>query len=265
MKKMSEFRLYWRYLRLHTLSGLQYKGWFIMILQTAFNTISEPVVTVLLFLRFGSIGDWSVERILLIYSIGVGCFGLGEVFFRGFDSFPWNMVQRGGYDRVLLRPRSTFLQVAASVFHIHRIARVVSAFGAAGWCLWRMGVVIGPLQALFLLYTLAGGILLYAGVFVLTSGIAFFSVKSLDWIYILTNASYEVTRCPVEYMPRPLYVMFTFVMPLLPIAYYPMSVLCGWGEPLWTGLLALPAGLAFFLVSNLMWRFGERHYNSTGS
>jgi ABC-2 type transport system permease protein len=59
--------------------------------------------------------------------------------------------------------------------------------------------------------------------------------------------------------------MFTFFMPMLVISYYPASAVCGWGESYIKGLLALPAGAAFFAFSMFVWRFGVMHYKSTGS
>jgi len=116
-----------------------------------------------------------------------------------------------------------------------------------------------------LLLSLAGGTIMYAGVFVLTSGIAFYTVQGLDWIYLLTNASYHITRAPIDYLPRLLRQAFTFVVPVLLVAYYPASVICGWGAPTYSAFLALPAGLAFLCLSLLVWRVGVRHYKSTGS
>ena len=265
LRKMNGLRLYGRYIRLHFLSGLQYKGWPLLFLHTIVVVVTDPISTLFLFRRFGSIGPWSMERILLMYAMAVAAFGLAELLFRGFDCFPWRMVQGGEFDRVLLRPRSTFLQVAASAFQINRLSRAVSGVAVSLWCMARLGLPFTPGRMLLLLLALAGGCILYAGVFVLTSGVAFFSVKGLDWIYILTNAGYQITRIPPEYQPRPLRLLFTFLVPILLVSYYPASVIGGWGEPLWKGLLSLPVGLLFLGISLGMWRFGVSRYRSTGS
>lgn len=262
---MGEARLYGRYIRMHFMSGIQYRGWYFAILQTLIVVLTDPISTIFMFSRFGSIGEWSMERILLLYSIAVTSFGLAETFCRGFDYFPYHMVRSGNFDRLLLRPRSLFIQAAASFFHIHRLARVASGLCAVLWCLWRLEVSLPPWRILLLASALLGGFLLYTGVFVLTSGISFFTVKGMDWIYIFTNAGYQVTRCPMPYMPRVLRLAFTFLMPILVISYYPASVLCGWGEPLWKGLLALPVGMVFLGLAFGMWKIGIRHYQSTGS
>lgn len=263
--RCSGFLLYWKYLAINLKSGLQYKGWWMMVLQTFLTVITDPISTVLMFHRFGSIGAWSMERILLMYAAAVTSFGLAELFCRGFDSFPFGMVRSGSFDQLLVRPRPLFVQVAASKFHIHRLARVVSGLCVIGWALYRLSVQMSLVRWALLLGALMGGYMLYSGVFILTSGISFFTIQGIDWIYIFTNAGYQVTRCPVEYMPRALYRTFTFLVPVLVISYYPMSALCGWGEPQWKGFLALPTGVLFLLVSLGVWRVGVAHYQSTGN
>lgn len=262
---MRELKLYFKYIRLNFLSGLQYKGWPIMILQVFIVVITDPLGLILMFSRFGSIGVWSVERILLIYAISITSFGLAETFCRGFDCFPWQMVRTGDFDRVLLRPASLIVQVAASFFHIHRVARVISGLGAITWCLIKLNVIPNLLNITILILALIGGFLSYTGVFIMTSGLAFFTIQGLDWIYIFTNASYQVTRIPMDYMPKVLKNIFTFFMPMLVISYYPASAICGWGESYFKGFFALPAGFLFFIFSTFVWNFGVKHYKSTGS
>lgn len=81
-----------------------------------------------------------------------------------------------------------------------------------------------------LIGALTGSFFTYEGVFLFTSGLTFFTISGIDWIYIFTNASYQVTRFPMEYMPKAFKYMFTFIMPILVISYYPASAICGWGE-----------------------------------
>ncbi len=262
---MNELKVYLQHIRMNFLSGLQYKGWPIMVFQVIFVVISDPIGLFLLFSRFGSIGEWSVDRIALIYAMAVTSFGLAETFFRGFDYFPWKMIQTGDFDRVLLRPRSSVTLVAASYFHIHRISRVFGGGCFIVWALIKQGFRPTLLNVLTIIQGLAGGLCMYAGVFIMTSGIAFFTVKALDWIFIFTNASYQVTRCPINHMPRVLRHMFTFFMPVLVVSYYPASAACGWGDGYAMAFLALPAGLLFLLFSLLVWKLGVRHYTSTGS
>jgi len=263
MKK--DIMVYLKYIRMQFLCGLEYKGWWLMCLQVLVVCVTDPLPTLLMFSRMGSIGVWTWERILLIYALAVTSFGFAESFCRGFDYFPWRMLQTGDFDRVLLRPRSIAAQVAGSYFHIHRLARALAGLFITFWTLSLLDVQLSPFNMIVLISSLAGGTIIYCGVFVLSSGIAFFTIKALDWIYILTNASYQVTRVPVEHMPYMMRKIFTFIMPVLVISYYPAAVICDWGEKVWTGFLPIPAGLAFMGLSIAVWRFGVRRYKSTGS
>ena len=62
-------------------------------------------VHLVLFARFGSLQDWRLEEVALIYGMVHVAFALAEAFARGFDVFD-RLVKSGDFDRVLLRPRS---------------------------------------------------------------------------------------------------------------------------------------------------------------
>ncbi len=260
-----EIQVYGKFLKMHLLSAMEYKGWWLMCLQVIIVCGADILSTFLLFDRFGAIGRWSVAHIVLIYALAVTAFGLAESFCRGFDYFPWRMIRTGDFDRLLLRPLSLTVQVAGSYFHIHRLMRVLTGLGLIFWALNRLGISFTFINALILLMALLGGMVLYMGVFILSSGVAFYTIRALDWIFILTNASYQVTRIPAEYMAPVLKHVFTFFMPMLVISFYPAAVLCGYESRSWLAFLSIPAGAAFLLFSLFVWRIGVRHYTSTGS
>ena len=261
---MNELALYFKYLRVNFLAGLQYKGWPMQVINVLFVAVTDPLDIVLLFLRFGPIGDWSVERVLLVYSLALTSFGLAELFSRGFDEFPWQ-IRTGSFDRILLRPRSTIVQVLGMRFHLNRLPRVIAGLSVVWWSLAKQGVAVGPVEILQLTLALVGGYLVYTGVFVFSSALAFWTIHALDWIYIFTNGSYQVAKVPPHLLPTWLRTLFVILMPMLVISYYPAASICRWGVPAVLGWLALPAGASFFLVSLTLWRVGMKHYASTGS
>ena len=73
--KMNGVRLYFRYIRMNILSQTEYKGWWLSIIQVFLNVITDPISTILMFSRFGSIGEWTMPRILLMYAMAVTSFG----------------------------------------------------------------------------------------------------------------------------------------------------------------------------------------------
>lgn len=121
-----------------------------------------------------------------------------------------------------------------------------------------------PVNILLLTGALLGGAMVYIGIFILGAAHSFFTVDGGNWIYIFTNGSYQLTKLPPEYLPKWLKGAFQFVMPMLVFSYYPASAICGWGEPVWTGFLALPVGAAFMGLTLIAFRFGVKHYRSAG-
>ena len=261
---IKEIKIYVKLTKILLLSGLEYKGWWIEVIAVAFGLAADTLAIILLFLRFGSVGEWAMEQILLVYVLASTSYGLAKIICVGFEDFPWE-IQSGNFDRFLLRPCSAFTQIIGSRFRLRRIPWAVMGIIAIIWLLLRLEIAINFFNVIVLIFSLIGGFLLYTGIFILSSGIAFFMVKGLDWIYILTSIARQVTRCPIDYIPKALWGTLTFILPVLVISYYPAAFICGWDEPAFTGLLALPAGVVFLGISILVWKIGVRHYNSTGS
>ena len=261
---MSEFRLYWRYIRMHFLAELQYKGWPMKVLFTLFIVLTDPLDALLMLDRFGAVGGWSASRIMLIYGMALTGFGLAELFGRGLDYFPM-LIRNGEFDRILLRPRSELVQAMTLRFHLNRLARVVGGGALVAVCLAAQGKSYALMDVLMIALALLGGMITYMGLFLIASGVAFFTIQGLDWIYIFSNGSYQLTKVPPKLMPDWIRRVFLYVMPMLPFCYYPASAACGWGEPYALGFVALPASAAFFGLGFLVWKVGIRHYASTGS
>ena len=261
-----EIKIYFKLTKIHFLSQLEYKGFWLMFIYVTVSLISDFFLsTVLLFSRFGGIGKWKMEQILLVYILATTSYGFAKIIFVGFEDFPWKMIRSGDFDRFLMRPCSLFTQITGACFRPHRIPWAINGIIVIIWLLNRLNITLNFFNFTVLVFALLGGLLFYIGILVMSSGIAFFTVKGLDWIYILTSGSREVNRCPVEYLPKLLRNTFTFIMPMLVISYYPASLICGWGEPKFTGFLALPVGIIFFCFSLLIWKIGVKHYKSTGS
>lgn len=266
MKKrfsQSPLGLYFGYMRIVLAGQMQYKGWLLLPLPSLIYVITDPLDALLMLDRFGAVGEWTAARILLIYGMALLSFGLSELLGRGFDMFP-HYIRDGSFDRVLLRPRSTFLQALTLNFTITRLSRVSAGLILVILTLSAQSVRMTLPKLFVLLGALAGGVMTYVGLFIINSVISFFTISPIE-LNIFTNGSYQVAKAPPKYLPQGLRHLFTFVFPLFMFAYYPASTICGWGEPSWIGYLALPVCGAFFALTLLLWRFGVRHYRSTGS
>ncbi|MTI94993.1 MAG: hypothetical protein FH749_05815 [Firmicutes bacterium] len=135
-------------------------------------------------------------------------------------------------------------------FHVHRLSRVVGGLFMIGWALARLEIVLRAPTTILLVFALVGGYAIYTGVFIISAAISFWTINALDWIYIFTNISYQITKCPPQLLPAWLKNTFLYIMPMLAFAYWPAAAIGGWdGVSPALGWLALPVGLAFLATA----------------
>jgi len=260
------WRLYRHYFGISMRGQMQYRASFIMLVIGFFlTTITEFFGIWALFARFGSLKGWSLPEVSIFYGVTHLAFAFTEIFGRGFDTFP-NLVKTGDFDRLLLRPRSTILQVAGTEVSLMRVGRILQALPILLWGVHATGAIWTPAKALLLIGAIAGGCALFLGLFILQATMSFWTIEALEIANILTHGGTETGQYPLD-IYRPWFrKFFTFVVPLACANLLPLNVILNrpGAMPL-MGSLAPLCGFLFLGLALLAWRQGVRHYHSTGS
>jgi ABC-2 type transport system permease protein len=88
-------------------------------------------------------------------------------------------------------------------------------------------------------------------------------------INVFTYGGSEMMSYPMHIYQRWMREFFTYVIPAIFLLYYPALYLLDKPDPLnlpsFAPFLAPVAGLAMLFVAGAFWRFGIRHYASTGT
>ena len=262
-------RLYARYLGISIRGQMQYRASFVL------GTIGQFLVTGIEFLglwalfdRFGSLRSWTLPEVALFYAVVNVGFAIGNMLSTGFDRFSV-FVRLGEFDRLLLRPRSTVLQLAGLDFAMRRIGRLVLGALVMAWALANLDVDWSAAKVLLLLVAIVGGCCLFFGLFVLQATIVFYTVESLELMNTMTYGGLQTAQYPLSIYSGAFRHFFTFVVPLGCAAYFPVVAVLDRPDPLGTPLwfqwgAPLLCGL-FLWVSLGIWRLGVRSYTSTGS
>ena len=130
---MSGIRLYFRYLGVSIRSQMQYRASFVMLAVGHFLVTGSEVLGIwALFSRFGSLRGWRLAEVALFYGLIHVAFAIADAVGRGFDLFP-GMVKSGDFDRLLLRPRSTALQVGSRELTLMRVGRLAQGLLVLLW------------------------------------------------------------------------------------------------------------------------------------
>ena len=262
-------QLYWSYVNVSFRSQMQYRASFVLrSLGHFLVTGTEFLGFIALFQRFGQIQGWTLPQMGLFYGMISLAFATTEAVFRGFDIFP-NLIKSGDFDRYLLRPRSTALQVLGQDFQLMRVGRFSQALIVLFWSAGRLNVEWSPGNITLLLGGIAGGACLFAGLFVLQATMCFWTTESLEILNCTTYGGVETAQFPVSIYRGWFRAIFTFVIPLATINYFPIHAILNIKDALGSTLLlqwlSPLAGVLFLLVCLQCWRVGVRRYTSTGS
>lgn len=259
--------LYGRYIAVSMRGQMQYRLSFLILLfgQTLL-TVAEFIGIVILFQRFGRLADWSLPEVALYYGLVSCSFAISGAISTGFDRFP-RMVRTGDFDRLLLRPRATALQLAGTELTLRHFGRLFQGAAVLTWALLTLQTPLGFADLALLLFAVVGGVCLFFGLLVLQATIAFWTIESLELMNALTYGGVETASYPMSIYRRWFQRFFTFVVPLACVTHFPLQVVLDRAEPNHILLFSLaPAvGMLFCGLCLYAWRFGVRHYASTGS
>ena len=263
-------QLYVRLVSQSIRAQLQYRVSFVLMALGSFVvTAVEAVGVWALFDRFGMLGQWTLPQVAFLFGLVQCVFAFTEALTRGFDVFGTEFIRTGNFDRVLLRPRTTILQLAGFQFQIHRVGRFLLGLAVLAWAVWALDVHWTWGRFAASAFAFAGGVAFFAGMFIVQASICFWAIESLELMNTLTYGGVETARYPLAVYRRWFRRFFTFVVPLGCISYFPAVYVFGIDDPLGSTpalqALAPLAGFAFLGASLLFWRLGIRHYTSTGS
>ncbi|MGA0600104.1 ABC transporter permease [Caulobacter sp. KR2-114] len=267
---MGALRLYLRYTAFSIRAQMAYPGSFLLLSCGAFLvTVIEFVGVWALFRRFGHLQGWSLGEVSLFYGLVSMIFAFGDAVTRGFDVFGEVFVKTGGFDRLLVRPRTTALQLLGYELRLTRVGRLVQGMLVFAIGVHLTHITFGPAALAILLWAALGGIALFSGLFVFQATMSFWTVESLEVMNVLTYGGEAAAEYPLNIYAGWFRNVLTFVVPIGCVTYFPMLAAMGRADPLGTPAWVLPltpaAGFAFLAVALWAWGFGVRHYTSTGS
>jgi ABC-2 type transport system permease protein len=249
---------------------MQYPTAFLLLALAQFvNTAVGFVGVWALFARFGHVGGWRLGEVALFYGLIVIAFAAADAISRGFDVFGAQFVKTGDFDRILLRPRLTSLQVAGFELRLAPLGRL-----ALGGLVLAIGVWLTPMRwtaadVAITTFAIAGGVAIFYGLLVLQATLAFWTVESLEVANIVTYGGMEAGQYPLDVYAGWFRSVMLFAVPIGCVDYLPMTAVLGRsnaiGAPAWACIASPLVGWAFLAVSLWVWGFGVRRYASTGS
>lgn len=266
---MHAVQLYARYASLSLRGQMAYRASFLM--QTAGQFLITGVEFLgiwALFNRFGQIRGWTLAEVAFFYGLISITWSIADAMSRGFDVFGAT-VKNGDFDRILLRPRSTIVQLFGYELTLRRVGRFAQGLAVLVFAVAMLDITWSAPRLALLLLAVIGGVCLFIGLMILEATSAFWTTESLEVWNAFTYGGVTMSQYPLE-IYRPWFRrFFLFVIPLGCVSYLPGVAILGRPDPLGTPpplqWMAPCAGPIFLLICLKIWRLGVRHYQSTGT
>ncbi len=263
-KIRKSIRLYRHYVSINIRSMMQYKTSFLLTAVGQFLVSFNVFLGIFfMFQRFSKVEGFTYSEVLLCFSIVLMEFSLAEMFARGFDMFP-GMVKSGEFDRVLVRPQNEIIQVLGSKFELTRFGRMLQAIVMFVYDILKSDVIWDCKKVLTVVFMLVGGTTVFTGLFLIYAALCFFTLDGLEVMNVFTDGAREFGKYPIGIYGEKMLLFTTFVVPYALIQYYPLLYILGHRTDLYLVLLPLLACL-FLIPALCLWKFGVRHYKSSGS
>jgi ABC-2 type transport system permease protein len=154
-------------------------------------------------------------------------------------------------------------------FTLRRVGRFSQGTAVLVWGAYAADVAWTPGRLALLIAAILGGACMFLGLIMIQAVMAIWTTEPLEIMNAFTYGGVYAAQYPLSVYRAWFRRFFTFIIPLAFVNYIPALTILGRADAAsgiaCLGWLSPLPGIAFLLVALRIWRFGVRHYCSTGS
>lgn len=229
---------------------------------------AEILALFAMFYRFDDLGGWTLADVAFLHGVSMIAFGTADTLVVGLGSVP-SQVRLGEFDRVLIRPMSSWLQSAVSEVSLRHLGQIAQGLIIFGYAISVLSIDWNPAKVAVLAMMLVTGVALFSALFTVEAILSFWTVNGVEAVNAFTYGGSTLSRFPLHVYQRGMRFFFLWIVPVGFVCYYPSLFILEKDDPLgapgW--FLALGPLVVLIVCLGVAWGWGVamRHYRSTGS
>ena len=245
-------------------SKMSYRADFII---STFGMIMTNVVGFIsfyiLFRNFPSINGWDYFEMLFLYGFSLIALTPLQCLFDN----NWNLrfaVRTGDFIKYCFRPINVFFYFISEVFDIKGLGQLAFGIAVLVYAWIHIGIpvtVITIVQLIILLITAS----LFMIAIMNAAAATCFWIQNSGYVMVIMFRFKDYAKYPASIFHGIFKILFTFIIPIAFIAYYPGLVILRPDKIPLLSVLSPFIGIFFFWLSYKFWMLGARRYNGTGS
>ncbi len=214
--------------------------------------------------RTPDLAGWDRPQLLFILGFSLVPISLFHTFCGNLYQLSSHYLIGGNFDRVLLRPYPTFLQVCLDRIAIEDLSGAILGLGLMVTAALQIpGFAWDPLHLAFLAVMLLSAFGVVVAVFMAFAATGFWFEDRVGMVPPVYNLM-EFGRWPNRIYHPILKLLITCVIPFSFVAFYPASLFVG-GADLWPAVATPLVALVALTAAGLCWRSGVARYSSSGT
>ncbi len=258
------FRIYCKIIAQDLKSKMSYRADFII---STFGMLLTNIVGFMsfyiLFKNFPSINGWNYHEMLFLYGFSLIALTPLQCLFDN----NWNLrmqVESGDFIKYCFRPINIFFYFISEVFDVKGLGQLVFGTGVLVYAWTSLGIPVNIRIIIQLILLLITASLFMIAIMNVAAATCFWIVRS-GYVMIVMFRFKDYARYPVSIFDGIFKIIFTFVIPIAFIAYYPGIVILRPNETPLLSKLSPLLGILFFWLSYRFWMLGAEKYDGTGS
>ena len=257
-------RLYRKILVQDLKSKMSYRADFIIsTFGMVLTNIAGFVTFYIMFSNFPSINGWDYYHMLFLYGFSLVALSPVQCLFDN----NWNLrfaVQSGDFIKYCFRPINVFFYFISEVFDAKGLGQLAFGIGTLVYAWSHIGLPVTFLTVAELIACLLTGSLFMIALMNFAAATCFW-IQGSGYVMVIMFRFKDYTKYPASIFSGVFKVIFTFIIPIAFVAYYPSLVLLQPDNIPLLSLLSPLLGLLFFYGSYRFWMLGVRKYDFTGS
>ncbi|KYG35494.1 ABC transporter permease [Priestia endophytica] len=261
---MFYFSIFFQYIGQYMKTRLQYRS--DLVVEILSDLLFQAVNLVFILVVFGHtqfLHGWSRDEIIFIYGFFLVPFAIFSTFFNIWD-FNERYIVKGEMDRILTRPIHSLFQVILERIELESLFGAVTGLAVMIYAGSLLDLPFHWYDPLIFLLFVIGGALVYGGIFISLATIGFWSDARTSIMPTMYNIG-NYGRYPVDIYNNVIRYILTWILPFAFVGVYPAAYFLKREEWYWYSFLTPVVGLAFFILSIVLWNTGVKRYRGAGN
>jgi ABC-2 type transport system permease protein len=218
--------------------------------------------------QFSTLNGWGYEQLAFLYGLSVISYGLSVILFVQ-TWYMGNFIIYGEMDLFLLRPMNVLFQFLFMEFNLVGIADLIPGTLVFIYGCFKVNFSVSLDNIFLLVITIIGGTLIRGAVWLLCGSCSFWTKSSFDFIRFTQELFNRTTMYPLTIYPKSIQIIFTFILPLGWITFYPATTILaksgGFVLPIGMPMMTLIIGIICFSLACAVFCRGMKLYESSGT